>query len=254
MAEQQRIVLTGASRGIGRAIALEYARHRATMLLVARDGEKLAEVAASIQSLGGTASILPLDLADPEAPSILHRRATELFGDIDIVILNAGRGGPMFADDFDISEAILVTEVNYTSPLRTIALFLPRMIAAGRGQIVAVSSLAAYRGMPGSGPYNASKAALTTAMESLRIDLLGSGVALTTIAPGFVRTAMTDTNEFPMPFLMSPEAAARRIVRAIDHRRSIYRFPLGTSLAVHLLQWLPNVVYDRVMRWGRSRG
>jgi short-subunit dehydrogenase len=128
------------------------------------------------------------------------------------------------------------------------------MLERSGGRIVAVSSLAAYRGMPGSGAYNASKAALTTLMESLRAELHGSGVTLTTVAPGFIRTEMTEKNEFFMPFLMEPEEAARRIVRAIDRGSSEYRFPIGTSLLVRLIQLIPNAIYDRTMAWARKKG
>lgn len=252
MTEQERIILTGASAGIGRALALEYARRGARLLLVARRENLLRELAAEVGRLGGTAEILAADVADPGSAQRAVALAEERFGGVDTVVMNAGRGGPMFIDAFDADEAEQVMRVNYFSIVRMTEAVLPAMLAAGRGKIVAVSSLAAYRGMPGSGAYNASKAAVTIFMESIRTELGSRGIDAITIAPGFIRTDMTAKNEFEMPFLMEADEAARRIVRAIDRRRSLYRFPLPTSLAVRVLSWLPNGIYDRLVGWGRS--
>jgi short-subunit dehydrogenase len=251
MRSDQRIILTGASDGIGRALALEYGKRGARLVLVARRGELLEELARQIGASGGIALALAADVAEQGVSERALALAETHFGGLDMVIMNAGRGGPMFAESFDADEAELVMTINYVSVVRMIGAILPGMLARRRGQIIAIGSLAAYRGMPGSGPYNASKAAVTILMEGLRTELRGSGVDLTTIAPGFVRTAMTGQNEFAMPLLMEPMEAARRIVRAIDARRSEYRFPLPTSLAIRILQLLPNVIYDRLVRWGR---
>lgn len=254
MKQTNRIIITGASDGIGRALALHYARRGAQLVLVARRVERLAAVAEQVRALGADAEVLAADVALPGTAQRITAAATTAFGGFDTVIMNAGRGGPMFVDAFDVEEGERVTAVNYLAVMRMLGAVLPEMRARGSGTIVAVSSLAGYRGMPGSGAYNASKAAVRVLMESVRTELRGSGINVVTIVPGFVRTAMTATNEFVMPFLMEPEQAARRIARAIDARRSEYRFPLGTSLAIRFLQLLPNGVYDRLIRWGRSRG
>lgn len=252
MSSPQRIILTGASAGIGRALAHEYARRGASLLLVARREQLLRELAREVEQLGGTAEILVADVADPGSAERAVALARERFGGIDIALMNAGRGGPMFVDAFDAEEAETVMRVNYFSIVRMVQAVLPSMLAAKRGAIVAVSSLAAYRGMPGSGAYNASKAAATIFMESLRTELRTRGVDAITIAPGFVRTDMTAKNEFSMPFLMETDEAARRIVHAIDRRVRVYRFPFGTSLAIRFLSALPNGLYDRLVSWGRS--
>lgn len=251
--KSQRIILTGASSGIGRALALEYARRGARLVLVARRRERLEELAEEVRQAGGECALLVADVAEDGASERAVTLAREQFGGVDIVVMNAGRGGPMFIDNFDTKEVERVMEVNYFSIVRMIGAVLPLMRSEGKGQIVAVSSLAAYRGMPGSAAYNASKAAVTILMESIRTELGGSGIDVTTIAPGFVRSEMTDQNEFAMPFMLETEDAARRIVRAIDARRSIYRFPIPTSLAVRILGLLPNPLYDRLVRWGRAR-
>jgi short-subunit dehydrogenase len=177
--------------------------------------------------------------------------ADEAFGGVDTVIMNAGIGYPAFAASLRAEQTGQVTRVNYLSAVAMISAVLPRMLAAKRGQIVAISSLAAFRGMPGSGAYSASKAALTVLMESLRTELRSSGVVVTTIFPGFVRTPMTDRNEFRMPFLLEPDVAARRIVAAIEKGRTDYRFPRRLSLLVRLSALAPNWLHDRVVSRGR---
>jgi short-subunit dehydrogenase len=254
MTRPHRIILTGASAGIGRALALEYARRGAQLVLVARREELLRQLAGEVGSAGGEAAVLAVDITGPGASERIVALAHEKFGGIDLVVMNAGMGAPTWVHDFDAAQTEHVMEVNYFSVVRMIEAVLPGMLAAGRGHIAAVSSLAAYRGMPGSAAYNASKAAVTILMESLRTELRPTGVKVTTIAPGFVRTAMTGQNEFTMPFLMEPEEAARRIAGALDAARSEYRFPLMTSLAVRFLQILPNSLYDRLMLWGRNVG
>ena len=244
---RQRIILTGASSGIGRALAIEYGSRGASLVLVARREDRLREVAGAVESAGGRAEILVDDVTAPGNSERALALAGESFGGVDVVIMNAALGSPSFARGFDAAEAERLMEVNYYSVVRMISAALPRMLAEKRGQLVAVSSLAAYRGMPGSGAYNASKAAVTVLMESLRTELRGTGISLTTIAPGFVRSEMTAENEFTMPFLMDADSAARRIARAIDRRTSEYRFPLPTSLLVRAGQMLPNWLYDRLL-------
>ena len=248
-----RILLTGASSGIGRALALVYAERGARIVLVARRTALLDEVATLVSERGGDALVLAADLTEPDAPRRMIEQARSWLGVIDLAILNAGRGGPLWIHDMDLAEAELVTSLNYLAPLRMIALLLPDMLHRRQGHIAVVSSLAGFRGMPGSGPYNASKGALNILMESLRIELRGEGVAVTTVLPGFVRTGMTDLNEFHMPFLMEPERAARRIARDLDRRRSFSRFPFPVSLATRLLNILPTPLYDVLISQGRKR-
>lgn len=249
-----RIIITGASDGIGKRIALAYAERSARMVLVARRRELLEEVAREVRDAGGEAVVCDGDVRLRETALRARDAAAEHFGGVDIAIMNAGRGGPAFIDNFDGEEAKQTMEINWLSAVWMVEALLPAMRARGSGTIVGVGSLAGYRGMPGSGAYNASKSALHIFMESLRVELRGSGVRMVTIAPGFVRTAMTALNEFRMPWLMEPEVAVRRIIRAIDQGRSLYRFPLPTSLAIHLLQWMPNWLYDPLIGWGRKAG
>ena len=243
----KRIILTGASSGIGRALAVEYGRRGSSLVLVARREQQLRAVAEAVEMAGGRAVFMVDDVTSPGSAERTLAMADESFGGVDIIIMNAGLGSPAFATSFDAEETERVMEVNYYSIVRMISAALPRLLAAGTGQLVAISSLAAYRGMPGSGAYNASKAAVTVLMESLRTELRGTGVDLTTIAPGFVRSEMTAQNEFQMPFMLDADDAARRIAKAIDRRTSEYRFPLPLSLLIRISNLLPNWLYDRIL-------
>lgn len=248
----KRVIITGASAGIGRAMALEYAHRGARLVLAARRATELDETADAVRALGAEARTIALDVTEHDAADRLVALADEAYGGLDTVIMNAGIGFPTFAESFIAAEAERVMAVNYVSALRIIEAVLPRMLAARSGQLVAVTSLASFRGMPGSGAYNASKAALTIMMESLRTELRSSGVTITTLMPGFVRTAMTDKNEFRMPWLLEPDDAARRAVSAIERGRTDIRFPLPIALAVRLSTYAPNILYDWLVSRGRA--
>lgn len=223
------------------------------MVLVARRGSLLAQLADDVARRGGTAWTVERDLTLPNAAREVVENAIATLSTVDIAILNAGRGGPYWIHEMNVREAELVTEVNYLVPLRMIAGLLPHMVERRHGHIVAVSSLASFRGMPGSGPYNASKGALNILMESIRIELAGTGVATTVVLPGFVRTEMTASNEFHMPLIMTAERAARRIVRDIDRKRAVSRFPFVISCAVRLMNAMPHRLFDALVRRGRRR-
>jgi short-subunit dehydrogenase len=141
-----------------------------------------------------------------------------------------------------------MVRVNLLGVIYSIEAVLPEMLHRGRGHLAAVSSLAAYKGLPGESAYCASKAAVNTYLEGLRIQLRGKGVAVTTICPGFIKTPMTDVNNFKMPWLMQADKAARKIVRALRRRRKVYNFPWQTTLLMKLTRWLPDWVLARGMR------
>lgn len=244
----QRIILTGASSGIGANMAVEYGKQGCKLLLVARRKEQLESIAANVVAVGGEAHILVADVTEPDTATIAVEMAIQRWGGIDLVIANAGVSSPQWFDSFDAADAELTMRVNWFSVVRMLQAVIPVFRKQGNGTFAAVSSLAGYRGMPGSGPYNASKAAVTTLMQSLRTEVVGTPIRLLTISPGFIRTPMTDKNEFYMPFLMEPEQGAQRIIKAIKKGKSEYRFPIGLSIAVRLLQWMPNWFFDRLMK------
>ena len=169
------------------------------------------------------------------------------FGTPDVVIANAGvsRGTLTdYAEDLPAFRSVL--ETNVLGLVNAFQPFLAPMRAARRGTLVGVSSLAGFRGIPGSGAYSASKAAAIAYLESLRVELARSGIAVVTICPGYIATPMTAHNPYRMPFLMQPQAAARRIARAIARRRRFYVLPWQMAVAGRVLRSLPRPIYDRI--------
>src|SRR5262249_11495248 len=149
----------------------------------------------------------------------------ERFGPIDLLIANAGFGTPTLLEPPNTADVEKMFRVNFFGVVYAIEAVLPEMLHRGRGHLAAVSSLAAYHGLPGESGYCASKAAVNSYLEGLRIHLRGRGVSVTTVCPGFVRTPMTAVNQFKMPFLLEADEAARRIVRALRGRVKVYNFP-----------------------------
>src|SRR5947209_8538695 len=154
---------------------------------------------------------------------------------------------PTQLDPMNVADIEAMFRINVLGVVYAIEAVLPEMLRRGRGHLAAVSSLAAYKGMPGESAYCASKAALNTYLEGLRIHLRDKGIAVTTLCPGFVRTPMTAMNEFHMPWLLEADAAARRMVRALRRRRKVYNFPWQTSLLMKVTSWLPDWLVARVV-------
>jgi short-subunit dehydrogenase len=157
-------------------------------------------------------------------------------------------GAPTLLEPFNVTEVEKMIRVNLLGVIYSIEAVLPEMLQRGQGHLAAVSSLGAYKGLPGESAYCASKAAVNTFLEGLRIQLRGKGIAVTTICPGFIKTPMTDVNNFKMPFLMSADKAAGRIVRALKRRRKVYNFPWQTTFLMKLTRWVPDWVLARTMR------
>jgi NADP-dependent 3-hydroxy acid dehydrogenase YdfG len=237
------LFVTGASSGLGRGLALHYARAGWTVHAAARRRDELEKLAAEAPGI----EPVPLDVQDHEK---LARRIEEL-GDLEMVIANAGVGAPTSARKIDWRKVKWIMDVNATSACVTLAAALPRMIARNTGHVVAVSSLAAFRGMPGNGSYCASKAALHTFMESVRVDLRRTQVRATTIYPGFVRTEMTAKNKFRMPFLMELDEAVKVMARGLDRGAPTIAYPLPTVALTRTLGALPRFVYEPLA--GRTR-
>jgi len=246
--------ITGASSGIGRAVALELGRRGVAVALLARRLERLEEVAAAVRAEGGTALAVACDVAERESVEAAIARARGELGPIDLLVANAGIGTGRRSGELDVDGAERVYRVNVLGTLHAIHAVLPEMLERGRGHLVGVSSLAGYQGLPGKAAYCASKAAQRIHLEGLRVELRPKGVAVTTICPGFVRTPLTDENEFDMPFLMEPGPAARRIVRAIGRRRRVCEFPRRLAWIVRLGRMMPRWLYDRVAAGGPDDG
>ncbi len=240
-------MITGASSGIGEALAVEFGRRGASVGLLARRAEVLREVAGKVEAAGGNSLAVAVDVRDAPAVKSATAKVVERFGGVDVLVANAGKGEITLAREFDIEVATQVLAVNLLGAMNSVAAVLPEMIARGSGQIVGISSLAAYRGFPGSGAYCASKAALSTFFESLRVELRPRNIYVTTIHPGFIDTPMTRGRNQKMPFLQDAGRAAQLMVRAVEARRRTYAFPWQLATIARVGRWLPAALYDRML-------
>jgi len=251
------VAITGASSGLGAEMARQLARAGLRVGLTARRSERLEGLAEAIRAEGGTAAVEPADAADPDATRSALAAIARRLGPIDLLIANAGVAEPTPGDVFPAGAFDRMVRVNLTGPAYAIEAVLPSMVERRRGQIVGISSLAGYRGLPGSAGYSATKAGLSALLEGLRPELRRLGIAVTTVHPGYVRTEMTAGQGHPMPFLMDAEAAARIILRGIAARRSRVDFPRPMAAFLGLVRLLPDFLYDpiaaRVML-GRGAG
>ena len=236
-------LITGASSGIGRGLALELARRGAAVGLLARRERVLQSVVLEIEAEGGRAISLPADVRDAEAmrsaSGALHAR----FGPVDLLIANAGIGATTYAVELCEKAVADLINVNVIGVVNSVTAVIPQMVKRGSGHLVAISSLAAYRGLPKSAAYCASKAATSALFEGLRIDLLGTGVDVTIIHPGFIKTPLT-VGVKRTPYLMELDEAVPKILRAIEKRRKGYSFPWQLASIARACMLLPNPLYD----------
>lgn len=242
------VLLTGASSGIGRALAIEYAKRGARVMAVARREAELSSLCDQIGATGGHAESMVCDVADPEAARAMVTAAEAKLGSLDMVIANAGVGHSKHAARLSIDDVVKTIDVNVRGAMATLVAAIPIMMAQKHGHLVGVTSLAGRRALPGAGAYSASKAALSSFLETLRIDLAPAGIAVTDVQPGFVDTPMTKTNEFPMPFLWDPAKAARVIADRLERAPRIVAFPLPLDLLTRLSQLLPFPLYAAITR------
>jgi short-subunit dehydrogenase len=240
-------IITGASSGIGWALAKLMAVEHAKVGLIARRRDKLEELAAAIRQAGGTAVAAAADVADRAQMQAAVQELGRILGPIDIVVANAGVAPWTYLDPLNIADVENIFRINLLGVVYAVEAVLPEMLRRRDGHLAAVSSLASYRGLPGDAAYCASKAAVNTFMEGLRLDLRSHGIRVTTICPGFVRTPMTAAHPFHMPWLMEPEDAARRILRALRHRSKFAAFPWQLSWLLKLSRWLPDWFVARYM-------
>ena len=246
-----RVFLTGASSGIGEALARHYAAAGATLGLAARRQNRLSEL---IAELPGEHAAYPLDVADAAALQAAAADFIARYGAPDIVIANAGISVGTLGDDAaDLPAFHRVFQTNVMGMVQTFQPFIAAMKARGSGRLVGIASVAGIRGLPGAGAYSASKAASITYLESLRVELRGSGLKVVTIAPGYIATPMTAVNSYPMPFILAADEAARRFARAIKRGTSYTVIPWQMGVVAKLMRLLPNPVFDAVFaRGGRK--
>ncbi len=238
--------VTGASSGIGEALCLGLAREGWTVAASARRAERLAALAAA--SAGGRIHAFPLDVTDEPAVRDVVAAVEERLGPIEAAVLNAGDWEPMAARELDPALCRRLLDTNYLGVVHGLAAVLPRQLARGRGRLLVNASVAGYRGLPLAGAYGPTKAALISLAESLRLELEGSGVVVRVINPGFVRTALTAKNAFPMPALLEPADAARRILADFEGDGFELAFPRRFAWALKLLRCLPYRLYFPLLR------
>lgn len=261
-----RVFITGASDGIGAALVRHYAHQSARQTaswqqpqafgLVARRGDALEALKNEVSRLPGhrTCHIYSADVTDSQALSAAAQDFMARCGLPDIVIANAGISvGTLTEESEDLPAFERVFAVNVLGMVNTFQPFIHPMRAAGCGQLVGIASVAGIRGLPGASAYSASKAAVISYLESLRVELHGSGVAVTTLLPGYIHTNMTARNPYRMPFILPVEEAARRLARLIERRVSYAVMPWQMAMVAKLLRLMPNALFDRIFaRAGRK--
>jgi short-subunit dehydrogenase len=239
-----KVFITGASSGIGAALAAYYAREGAVLGLCAR---RLAAVQALFQGLRCDGACYRVDVTAAQTLQAAASDFTRRFGVPDIVIANAGVGaGTLTEKPEDLAVFRAIMDTNVLGVTVTFQPFLEPMRARASGTLVGIASVAGFRGLPGGGAYSASKAAAITYLESLRVELHGSGVSVVTICPGYIRTPMTAANRYRMPFLIDADDAARRMAHVIAANRRFAVIPWQMALVAIVLRRLPRWLYDRL--------
>lgn len=248
MEDMTSVLITGASSGIGKALALHYAAPGVFLALSGRNEDRLDAVAQACRAKGALVDIAVLDAADRD-------NMADWIGDVDdthpldLVIANAGisggTGGVMNGEP--VAQARKIFEVNLMGVVNTVEPVLPRMLTRGRGQIALISSMAGFRGFPSAPAYSASKGAVRFYGEALRGSLSQTGIKVNVVMPGFVKSRMTDANDFPMPFLMETDKAAAIIARGLDRNKGRIAFPLPTYLGAWFVSILPDILAQKIL-------
>lgn len=248
--ERRRVLITGATSGLGREMALQLARRGCRLALTGRRERELDEAARAVGEVGGEALSLVGSVTEPETVGRHYAAIRERWGGLDWAVLNAGVGDSKNAFEFSAENYRWTFDVNVMGAVHWMEAVLPDMISARQGTIAGIASLAAFRGLPNSGPYCASKAALVALLESTRVELRGTGVEVVIVCPGFIRSELTDRNDpAKMPVLLETEDGVRRILRGIERRRRMVLFPWQLSIPMwYVIRNLPGWVYDRLVR------
>ena len=237
-----RVVITGASSGIGRALAAEYAQRGATLGLIARRSEALQQLAGELKV---PSAIYAVDVRDAAGLARAAEHFSGRFGMPDVVVANAGvSAGTLTEHVEDTAVFQEILDTNVVGLVNTFQPFIAALRVAHHGTLVGIASVAGFRGLPGASAYSASKAAAITYLESLRLDLHGTGVSVVTICPGYVATPMTERNPYPMPFMLPAAVAARRIANAIERRKRFVVIPWQMGMVGAVLKVLPRPLYD----------
>jgi NAD(P)-dependent dehydrogenase (short-subunit alcohol dehydrogenase family) len=234
----RRVWIVGASSGIGAALALALLAAGARVAISARGEEKLLALAADHPN----AIVVPFDASDEMAWEPAVERVSQTLGELDLVVLGAARYDPQHVWDLDMAQAKASYALNVLSVYQAVSLLTPRLLAQRCGGIAVIGSISSYTGLPRAIVYGATKAALQNFTETLYFELAPKGLSVYLISPGFVKTPMTDKNDFEMPGLMTPEAAAAAILKGMARGQFEIRFPFGFA---NMLRWISRLPY----RW-----
>lgn len=253
-----KVFITGASSGIGEALATEYAiryNNSDTIIgLVARRSEHLLKIQTSLQETYQVkCTIYPLDVRDSAALATASENFMQHHGTPNVVVACAGVSrGTLTEYQADIAAFQAVMDINVMGLVHTFQPFIAAMKVSEKSgetaQLVGIASVAGIRGLPGAGAYSASKAAAISYLESLRVEMAANNIAVTTIAPGYIRTPMTDVNQYKMPFLMDANIAAAKFVNAIESKRRFVVIPWQMSWVVRFMRFVPPFLWDWAMK------
>jgi short-subunit dehydrogenase len=244
--------ITGASSGIGKNVALELARRGWTVAISARREDELTKIVAESTGLKGRLIAFPLDVTDAEAFKRVHQSIEMAMGPVALVFLNAGIAPYVQAPELDLKAVRNVIEVNYFGVFAGLAAVMPGMARRSKGQIAVTASVAGYGGLPRAAAYGSTKAAVIYLCEALHFDCARHGILLQVVNPGFVRTPLTDKNDFPMPTIISEDEAARRTVDGFEKGRFEIAYPKRLAYVLKFINLLPYWLYFRIV--GRSTG
>ena len=233
--------LVGASEGLGRALARELSAAGARLCLSARNGSRLAELSGELRE---DTVITTCDIRQTASVEQAFRQLPS----IDGLIFNAGTYDPVSATKWDAAAVEAMCDTNFTGAARVLGCAMPHFVEQGHGHIVLIGSLAGYRGLPGAIGYASSKAALMNLAESLRIDLPAPAFNVQMINPGFIETRLTAKNNFDMPHIMTAEAAAREVLRAMENGRFRNDFPRAFARRIRIARHLPDWLYFRLLQ------
>jgi short-subunit dehydrogenase len=242
------IWITGASSGLGRELARQYAEAGHRVCVSARSTDALDELAENCSEGQGEVHPFGLDITDMEQVSDVFNRIVERVGVPELCIFNAGTHTANSVVSFDRNVFRRLIDINYMGVINCLQATVPVYLGQGCGEIAVVSSVAGYRGLPNASAYGASKAALINLCESLQPELAAANIKLRLINPGFVRTPLTDLNEFPMPFLMEVDDAAARVIKGLAGRGFEITFPRRFTWMLKALRILPYAIYLRLTR------
>ena len=250
MEDKKVIWITGASSGIGRALALKFAKEGWIVAASARRESLLQE----LNKINENIYSFPLDVTNINRCKIVFENIIEKFRNIEISIFGTGIHDPESEKEFSLEKIRKIMEVNYFGTMNSINSVYGYYNNKKSGQISIISSVAGYRGLPAAGAYCASKSALTSFAESLHFEMKRKNVRVSLVSPGFIKTPMTDQNDFPMPMIKSPEFAAEQIYTGLINKKSFeIHFPKTFTYFLKFLRILPNSIYFKIVEKGMKK-